>query len=690
MAMISSNSFGSSFFGNELEPDAQFMLRRLFTAISPPTDYPRIACVITGALISIRAFGSLLTCPNDVFIDLQKNLQTLSDVVQHMAVLEADELAEPLFRRLSKYPSWALFLAIQRFPQNHDLLQEAGRELALAVNEDRPFSKSFAKNLRLVHATDKSGASTLKSKVSAEKYESIIGPIARAAFESSPQTEVGIEIESIFEVDARQYIVRKLVYSSPRHRQGVLDRYCQSADQIHLTANELKNAATDGNQDAILVCLAFCCGLSLELARRLPLQHAAIDDWFMVLDLETGTIKTNLESLTPNHAVPSDESRSAYRGANKIGVKPLPTFLSNLLLSARDKNPAACNTHDLLTESKGEFQLQGHPESAIAPTVSRLLNSAAPLAIQIDIDRLIASFVTNDFSIVPSSKLYYGLVERAEIWEGSQKLFEYLGWGEPVALVDGLAAGSLVVPTKEAIASLFRWMAEQVSLLKPGRRSTLETLVNHHNAFSVYCTSLAVLCLACREAKEYQFMAHSLHGDIPFVPFQDKWCGQFPGALPLPVNVILGMQLRLWNAHCRALASRLTKFDFAGQSNLIEYIDQVISHQPVKLFFQINDSKSQPLGSADLLARWPADLRLNENFSRSFWDRELQVGGMESSKIDMMLRHTLLGVEPCTSTSTIIQNEWGREICSIQEALLNSLSIRPIAGLTKHQGGKNA
>lgn len=152
MAMISSNSFDSPFyFGNKLGSDEQYMFRRLFTAISPPTDYPRIACVVAGALKSIRAFGNLLTCPNDVFIDLQTNLQTLSDVAQHMAALEADELAEPLFRRLSKYPSWALFLAInQSNPQNSGLLQAAGKELALAINEDRPFSKSFAKNLRLV------------------------------------------------------------------------------------------------------------------------------------------------------------------------------------------------------------------------------------------------------------------------------------------------------------------------------------------------------------------------------------------------------------------------------------------------------------------------------------------------------------------------------------------------------------
>ena len=178
-------------------------------------------------------------------------------------------------------------------------------------------------------------------------------------------------------------------------------------------------------------------------------------------------------------------------------------------------------------------------------------------------------------------------------------------------------------------------------------------------------------------------MANTLHWDVPFVPMQDKACGQFPGPLPLPVNEALRTQLRLWNLHCRALASRLSKFSFQGKQNLIEHIEKVIDQKPVNLFFCITDLKPKSLGSSDLTSSWPDNLRLNGNFSRSFWECEMKSAGMNSSNIDMLLRHTTAGVEPYTSTSTITQGNWGRKVCGIQEALLRELCVHPIPGLIK-------
>ncbi len=691
MTIISSNRTGFGTLSDrvlsKLSPDLQFVLRRLLFVLQTPIDSPRIGTVIASAYLGIKEFGVTLAKPSESFLRIQENLKHLSEAVGE--ILEAHDyhsLDQPLFRRFSKHPAWALFLNLAHAPENSPLLLAAGTELIVSYEGNRPYLKGFANNLRLTIAdSPQSASSALKRQLVIERRMLKISQEAHSIFDCAPPTAFSSSMVETFEMKARHYLTRKQVFATPRNRQSVLNHRTQSHPQVIRSSTELREQAHKGSPEACLTILAFCCGLSVELTRELPLDHTS-DDWLMTLDLAAGILKTNIESLLPNSATPARDTATAHHAANKIVAKPLPAFLTALLNKIYSEHASAKTVGDLLPASSFSSKIPTIPDlvSAIVPSTARYLNSAAPFAIQLGINRLATVIITNDFSVIPGSKLYYCQVNREEIWQASKTLFTALEWGEPVGFVDGIAVGSQVIPTREAVTNLFAWMTGQISTLAPGKRYTLDSLIKHHNAFAVYCASFAACCLACREAEEYQFTAASLNELCSFTSLSDKRTGQFPGALPLPVNKLLAEQLRLWNAHCRAMDARLAKRGYEANSKIRIHINAVLDHHPVKLFFHISAQKIIPIGSSQLSDQWPATLKLKGNLGRDFWERELHLAGIQSTKIDMLLRHQLLGMESFSSTTNIIQSEWGREICTAQETLFRSMGIHPVCGLAKN------
>lgn len=692
MTIISTANIGLGTLSDRLlqsiPPELQFTLRRLLFVLQTPIDAPGIEAVLIGAHLSVKEFGNSLRKPSEPFLITQGNLLQLCETTGE--ILKANNyrhLNQPLFRRLSKYPAWGLFLSLSTDTENSDLLKAAGAELIVTYELNRPFSKGYANNLRLIADPSKNFLSnTPKRKLEIERHFQKVNQEALELFEdNASECLITSQFVDSFENRARHHLINKQVFASPRNRQAVLDHRTQSSPQVIHSSAEVREKTVQGSADACLTALAFCSGLSVELVKELPLYLASNVDWFITLELATGLIKTNIESLSPNSAKPTRETATAHHTSNKIIVKPIPDFLFAALNKHYAVHTGARTVGEMLpnTSLTSKTKTISDSESGIAPSIARFLNSAASFAIQHGIDRLSAAIVTNDFSVIPGSKLYYGQVGRTEIWAASQSLFGKLQWGNPVAFSDGLAVGSAVIPTNDAVSNLFLWMADEVTNLRPGKRYTENSIINHHNVFSIYCASLTALCLASREANQYQFTSASLSEHNSFTSLFDKVTGQFPGALPLPVNRILSEQLHLWIAHCRALDARLAKLGHDNNSKLRNHIDAVIHYQSVKLFFQISNQKIIPLGSSHLTKLWPAALKLNANYGRDFWERELHLAGIHSTKIDMLLRHQLMGMESYSSTSNLIQSEWGREISETQEILLLSLGIGPIYGLSK-------
>lgn len=678
---------------SHLENEPQSTLRRLSHVLRPPVDAPRVVEVLKGASLCVNEFGKSLSSPNEHFVRLSAEIQSLSQIatsfLQNGIYVELDR---PLQRRLTKYAAWALCMALAEQPDNKLFLEAVGIEIALSFTTGKPFPNGYANEIRRALGSTPFNQISSSQQFDQSAQYSFNRHLEKAKrnalnlFESLSVQTVATN-QSSFESSAKHYLLRNQTYATPNHRRGILDHTCQSKTQLVQSSLRLRERAEQGDDSSTLTILAFCTGLSLELVTTMPLNGLESDEWLMAVDAELGHIKTNLDPLFPNSASPAEPTSKNLRPANKIVVKPLPQFIASLLSVRLNKVPQASTLGELFpnagTSGKQLTDITS-PNSGIVPSTRRFLNSAAPYAIQVGLGRWVTAAVTNDFSIVPGAKPFYAQLEREEIWFASATLFNSMDWGEPVPLETGMTAGSLVSPTRDAVADLFQWMVCKVQASEPGRRCSIDTLLSHHNMYAKYSAAIAILCLASRKAHELRFTAQSLTEGSVFTPLFDKRTGQFPGPLPVPINSVLSQQLHLWHAHCSALDRRLDKIGVAENTRLRIHLKQISDMGPVSLFFLVDENKKpSPLGSLDLTNWWPEPLRFPGNFARSFWQCELHIAGFKSSFIDMYVRHQLIGAETYTSTSNLVLRDCFNDICRVQENILRELCIAPISGLVK-------
>ncbi|MFA6014359.1 MAG: hypothetical protein WC742_04765 [Gallionellaceae bacterium] len=679
-----------------LSPQEQSTLRALTHVLRAPIDAPRIADVLLGASQCIDAFGKTLIAPTAEFNKLLSDIEHLSKLALSTISANSDhELDQPLQRRLLKYAAWAICMRLAKKTVDKIFLEAIGMEIALSFASGKVFPNGYGNDLRraldnepLFRGSDFQKTTTSDLFVFSKHFNKGLRN-ARLLFEDVTSHNNLFETipKETFETKATQYLLRNQTYAPPNHRRAVLDFRCQSKHQVIQSAQELRSKATCDDETAIVVILAFIAGISPELILQMPLAMHAQDDWLMTIDIDTGIIKTNIDPLFPKSATPSSIGSASHHPANKIIVKPIPAFLQAALIEKLSSTPSAKVMGDIFTaaNTSGKLLTSGFIASqGIASSARRLLNSAAPFAVQLGINRLVAAMITNDFSIIPGSKPYYSLVSREEIWSSCSTLFGSIGWGSPTPLEDGLPIGSLVAATPVAVAALFEWMGQEVSNSLPSKRYTLLSLIEHHNVFSMYCSSLTILCLGSRQAKQLRFSANGLHEESAFTPVFDKRTGQFPGALPVPINTVLSEQLGFWRAHCSALDNRLEKIGLDENTWLRNHIRQVINCSNVHLFFGIStNGKPFPLGSSDLTEWWPNRLQLNANFSRSFWQHQLHLYGLKSSIIDLFVRHQLIGAESHTSTTHFALTNYFGEIVQAQEKILYDMNITSLSGLAK-------
>ena len=87
------------------------------------------------------------------------------------------------------------------------------------------------------------------------------------------------------------------------------------------------------------------------------------------------------------------------------------------------------------------------------------------------------------------------------------------------------------------------------------------------------------------------------------------------------------------------------------------------------------------VGSADLAREVPDDIRLVANAGRHFWQTRLYRRGVGTHAIDVHARHACRGTEPLSSTTLVPPNEIHRQICDVQDHVLDDLGIAAVSGL---------
>lgn len=675
-----------------LVPAATQTLHQLTDVLLIPQDIPRLPIVLTLVCNAVKAYGSSLSAPNKLFNLIQSVVENLrADVIDRLGWTTSDhELAQPLLKRQLPHSPYALCLSAGILPtdQATRYMIAIGVEIALSLVTGKTFGRGFADQLRreitprLYGSAGPADAPAKWDKTAARKLR-----LAAKLFEvdGSPDPS-NTETLRLFDLKARLELSRKLHYSPPRQRQALLDRHHQCEWQLLASASQQFVRAQAGDQTALLTLIAFVAGLSLATTKDMPIGTALADDEaVMLLNLDDGTILTNLSRLTPAAAKPLPNA-TIFRAATWIAVKPLPVFLVELLRRLAEGRPGVTSLADLLPEAStsGRQLTLTDDHSALKATTARFLASAGPFAVGLGIDRLSAALLCNDFAVIPGSKLYYALSARQPIWDAASRLFGALGWGSAAPFVPGSPVGSHIVPTQEAITEWMTWMAEDVKRLAPGRHCGIDRLLAHHNAYACLCASVTVWLVAAREAKDFHFTTYNLGPAASFANLVDKWVGIFPGEMWIPLCTPLREQLTLWLAHCSAFERRLKKLGLAPEHPLMAMLERFIGGESVPMFFRVDLKTYHPqtLGSADLTRWWPESLRFSSDFGRHFWETELRQAAVRSSRIDLLMRHITQAVESHCSTNAEAPIKVAEDISAAQTELLKRLGFKSIPGLT--------
>ena len=289
----------------------------LADVISAPADKPMFTEVVAIASSAIQIYGKTLLSPSPTFIVVEKSVAQLATHLSQNGYgsHKKEELEIPMLRRLLPYPGYSLCVSLhQANTANLSLeLEATGLAIALALATGKKVEKPFATAIRRSVAPK-----LFDEKCSEEKSRSAWvasyrkkRALAADIFEngSNPDPESS-NCERLFDIHARFELLRKLRYAPPRQRQAVLDRRHQSEAQLLQSAKVLLSRALEGDQTSLLEIVAFSVGLSLRTTIHIPLSsHNTSDAWLMVLDIDAGLIKTNLDPITPNAATPVTEAR---------------------------------------------------------------------------------------------------------------------------------------------------------------------------------------------------------------------------------------------------------------------------------------------------------------------------------------------------------------------------------------------
>ncbi|MCZ2153991.1 MAG: hypothetical protein LC114_08855 [Bryobacterales bacterium] len=670
---------------HDLPPESQLMLRKLASVLSTPVDAPALFTVLVTAVQVVDAYGKTLSTPTDTFREIARMLEALKDECCRKPLISvvADD---PLRRRLLKHSAWALLLEMSKVPTPENLLAAAGVELAYCLATTKVFPNGYATNLRraLGPALDflQPAGDTKEGEPAWLPHFRKVSREARKLFEAG--TLPPDDRQTCFTEVAINTLRGASLLPDVRHRQGILDHSHLSPAMFFASAEALRSAAVDGCDDSILAILAFLSGLPLRATYRIPLAGFE-DDWVMELDVEAGVLRTDLDQVFTKSAQPRETS--AHRPAARVIVKPLPLFVADALKVRLNENPDARCVADLLPKATcdGSRLAIADEKFGIEPSVARFIHSAAAIAIHRGNDRLAAAVLTNDFGIIPVSKLYYCHIDRREIWDAAGKLYEGLGWGVSTPYADGIAFGSRVAPTREAISDWHQWLGGELDRLKPGKNCRIESLLTFHNRFAEASAAIIVFCLASRDTARIRLTADALAANVESIQLFDKKVGHLPRPLPVPVNTLVAWQARLWRAHCRALEKRFEKKAIAPDSPIRQRLKAVVNTRRVEMFFRIDGKlRPQPISCHQLVHSWATKFGFDSDFGRHFWECELRSSGVKGTVIDLFLRHQVVGIEGHRSTSDRSLAACFDEIVAAQERVLAELCVRPLAGLAKY------
>lgn len=654
--------------------------RRFMNVMHPPTDAPGCAHVLDQVLHCVIAYrDSLGDSATESLKQLVTPIASLAQAIRAVPLLPFSGSA--MWRRLSRSPAWGLFIDLPLERVSARTREGIGAELCWSWVTGSRFSASLANNLRRAIENDEDLA--LPASVPAKQLASTVRT-ANTIFHTNVLPPGDSTDPERFAAEVRQWFRNRVFLSSDKAQQAVFHHRTQSRAQFLASARWLRQRAEASDNLAIQACVGAIFNIRADLVPHIPLLNAAIEDYVVAMNVDNGCAHVAVSLFADGGATtPPQADPGAITPAAATFVTPIPDFLADALRKQRLENPDAHTLGSLLpTPTFLDSRTRTLEQSArITPSFARFCNALGPFAVSQGIDRYVAAVLIRDPRLVPSGKFFYARATRDELWTAADALFQEMGWGPAIPLVDGLAAGSQVTPTPETIRAWFVWMKEQVEAVRPGASPTKEQITNFHNVYVMVIASLVSFVLVLRERKQIPLMASVAMAHGLTLAIGDKRCGMVPGPRSVSLPELANALLVAFFDHIVAMDLLLADLGIPDDGPPRQRFKQILAGERVPLFSTIAKGRHKSIGTHTLEKWWPARFGLAGNHGRHYVQNSLRDRGVRSTDVDFYVRHMLRGIAPCSSASTRSLRAIADALIPTLDALLKDVDLEAISGV---------
>ncbi len=460
----------------------------------------------------------------------------------------------------------------------------------------------------------------------------------------------------------------KIQYADAKTRQAVYYRKTYSATEFEYSCLQLKSMTEDTklSKAACLTLIAMLTNLPIGYVHEIPILESATDEWVVAVSITKWVIYFDLSIIAPGAANLAGEQ---YVPASQVLVKPLPLFLAKALQEHLCKAPETIKVMGDITGS--DVYLPDIRPAKLANTYAKYASDK--------VDLFMGGLLANDFRSFPKSRVYYTQITRLEVWEATQIVFDGLGLGESVSMVEGLNIGSSAVLSDHAVTKLFSDLAESVEGARTSNNANLQSVISFHEKYTAYIATLTIFCLALRDANPIDINSSQVLGRQKFLIVNDKNVHADASPQPVAICRILHEQFELYRAHCAALLVRLNKAQKATFNKFKQSLEGVLAGGTQPIFFTPTSLKG--FSSTALSAFWTVQAPLN--FGRHFWATTFRRSGISDRETSAHLRHQQQGSLNWSTESNLILSSFIQRVDEAQTRKLLELGIQAIPGLSR-------
>jgi hypothetical protein len=672
-------------FGDDESAPSQVdnVLRTLTTLIPCPPHQPNVICVARSAAACITAAIAITPEFHVLASPFVAQLQEFVDGLQ--AAGHGGTSDATLIGLASTYREWCCLAKLDTTSEQFvEVMQLLGLEICVALARKKTIRGS---NFSLASRWIRDAATGVKphQQKDAQEVPKAIARLSKLTHSLAPCLNAGKDASEHVNLNmlAMSAISASLSSLRAKERQAAGAHSALSLSDARIALDGLRQLSEKGDSDALAIQIAFCTGLPWHIATLIPFSSGQRPKGAMAwIHVQLGLIIVDLKPALPDIPAQGTERHVA---STFLLSRPLPLTTANQLMEAVSTNPHLKVVGDLVMRGKfgkSKLGLQGLHHSA---SVARLISAAGQIALQGCNRRDLAGISTLSFELLNKSDLHYFTTKSSDVWSVCTMLFSMVGLGDPVPMPSHLEfqrVGSNLSPQMQWVAEVFEEATVALANSRAGRRYTVASVVNHHNAFARYVGLMLQLCLGGRDRKTLNFTAELVSDHNAFALLVEHKLSKTMGETPLPIPACLSKQIALWKCHLIALARRLAKLKAPGTDKAQLWINQILAGKDVPLVFTLAPEAS-PLPMRKALWQQGKAADLNSDFGRHLVPDALTGRGLPFCDAQDWLRHDTNGISHNVVSSEHVKYLYLQRTATALNSVLLALRIHPLSGLTK-------